>query len=126
MTCQSFSIRELFWRINFDKNKQSKSRGFFSIDEIPQESTLLKKKGRLIFDSSREIMENRKTHKTFMQLTAGTQAIVFDLSSEDRTEVAMIHELEAFKDPITFSHTGFVYNTYQRAFDSNLHASLGV
>ena len=71
-------------------------------------------------------MEKRTTHKTFMQLTAGTQAVVFDLSSEDRTEVAMIHELDAFKDPITFSQTGFVYNTYQRAFDSNLHASLGV
>ena len=76
----------------------------------------------MIFNNSNK----EPSDKTFMQLTAGTQAIVFDLSSEDRTEIAMIHELDAFKDPITFSHTGFVYNTCMRAFESNLHASLGV
>jgi len=38
----------------------------------------------------------------------------------------MIHDMDMFTDPITFSHTGFVYNTYQRALETSLDASIGI
>lgn len=46
-----------------------------------------------------------------MQLTYGNAIVVYNLRVDYRSEVAMTQEVTDFDDPITFSHTGFVYNT---------------
>ena len=38
----------------------------------------------------------------------------------------MIHDIQDFTDPITFSHTGFVYNTWKRSLETTLDASIGI
>ena len=61
-----------------------------------------------------------------MQLTCGNAFVVYNLRSEEREEVVMIHDTESFDDPIIFSHTGFVYNTSQRSLETNLEGSMGI
>lgn len=61
-----------------------------------------------------------------MQLTLGTYAIVYNLSKQQKLEVTMLDQISQFDNPVSFSHTGFSYNTPQLCYQSNLSSSLGI
>ena len=62
-----------------------------------------------------------------MQLTIGQKLMVYDLRPTELSEISMIDiENNDYDTPITFSHTGFLFNTAKKTFDTNLSASIGV
>ena len=92
--CRGFTVKEIFSRFDLTKdNKKRLDQGFFNIDEIPQDSILLKKKGRHF---SKSIKNDDSTSSCLMQLTCGNAIVVYNLRAEERQEVAMIHEVKDF------------------------------
>ena len=68
-----------------------------------------------------------------MQLTLDKYFIIFRLQNEDksgkevaREEVAMIDDVDTWKDPILFSHTGFAYRTHTHILECSLDGSFGI
>ena len=54
-----------------------------------------------------------------------SHAIVYNLQSENRYEVALIKDIECFNDPIKFSMTGFNLKTRAKSFVVNQDCTLG-
>lgn len=86
------------------------------IDEIHEASVMRKKK----------TAEESGSVLCLMQLTVGNHATVFDLQEKNRFQITMIQDMSQFSSPNIFVTTGFVYNTPDRALQSNSSQSIGL
>ena len=116
----AFSVEELL----ASEGKDDLMKEGIKIDQIPESSLLHAKKQRNCFKHGTSAKNVRET--CFMQLTFGEKVMVYDLDMRQRCEVAMIDQLNDYDSPITFSHTGFLMNTNERRFDTNISCKLGV
>ena len=56
---------------------------------------------------TKKVKEKHDGNMCLLQLMLDDHAIVFNLQPENRQEVALIHEIHTFSDPINFNMTGF-------------------
>ena len=57
---------------------------------------------------------------------SGNHAIVYNLQPENRFEVALLHSMETFSDPVRFSITGFQINTKAKTMVVNNRRTMGI
>ena len=60
-----------------------------------------------------------------MQLTIDDHSIIYNLQTENRFEVALMHDIRNFTDPIKFGMTGFEFKTRAKSLEVNTNNSLG-
>lgn len=95
--CRGFTVREVLQGIS---PEDFRNRGV-TIDEVAESSVLRMKMPD----------ESGEDELTLMQLTAGSNATVYNLQPDNRYEVALLMDMSVFRNnPLSFSNTGFVYN----------------
>ena len=92
-SCKGFTIRDMtedFTREAFTANK-------INLEELSDKSTLFTKK----------VKEMHDRDMCLLQVMFEDHAIVYNLQSENRYEVALLYDILSFTDPTKFSMTGF-------------------
>lgn len=111
-TCFCFSVDEFLTNLS---SEDFKLKGV-QIDEIGGSSMLRQKL----------LEQHDDKNMCLMQLTAGSNAIVYNLMKNHKAEITLLSKLELFKDPVIFSSSGFELSTKNYCFQTNSAFSLGV
>ena len=72
-----------------------------------------------------KIKERHDGSMCLMQLTIDDHSIIYNLQTENRFEVALMHDIRNFTDPIKFGMTGFEFKTRAKSLEVNTNNSLG-
>lgn len=112
ISCKGFSVEQAmdsFHRADFIKHG-------VHLSEIPGNAVLRKKK----------IREDHDGDLSLLQIMFDNHAIVYNLQPENKYEVAIMHNIDMYIDPIQFSMTGFFCDTKAKSLTVNHDNSLGV
>ena len=110
-SCKGFTVKDITEGIT---REAYLDRGIY-LGELGENSTLRTKK----------IKESHDGSLTLMQLTIDDHTIVYNLQENNRFEVALMHDIMNFTDPIKFGMTGFEFQTISKSLVVNQNNSLG-
>lgn len=74
----------------------------------------------------KKVWQKHDGEMSLLQVTAGTNAIIYNLQAQNRYEVSLLDGMDEFRNPIMVSHTGFVCGSKTRTLQANSKHSLGV
>ena len=74
----------------------------------------------------KKIQEVHDRDMCFLQIMSDNHSIVYNLQPENRYEVALLHRLDVFVNPLKFSITGFEIDSPSRTMLVNKTRSLGL
>ena len=111
VNCKGFTIKDITEGITREVYIE---RGIY-LGELSEISTLRTKK----------VKERHDGSMCLMQLTIDDHTIVYNLQEDNRFEVALMHDIRNFTDPIKFGMTGFGFSTRSKTVVTNNNNSLG-
>lgn len=111
LNCKGFTIKDITEGISREVYIE---RGIY-LGELSETSVLRSKK----------VKEQHDGSMCLMQLTIDDHTIVYNLQEHNRFEVALLHDIRNFKDPIKFGMTGFEFQTRTKSLVTNNINSLG-